>query len=467
MNLLLAQLIPFFAGFGLVYHQTVYSRFSAMERFALAFPVGQILLTLTIFLTNAIFGNINILLINTLLIVMGLGSLVAGLPDRNIMPEERSGTDCAPPRTSFSHTAIHIALIVLVAVLLGLVFLTAVTTPILSYDGFAIYAPRSFAIYQESCISHELLQHKLPHPDYPLLIPIGEAWTALMIDDWNEHAVKIIFPFYLTSLIFLTVGFLNRHYGPVAAWSAAALLLLTPKIASAGYSAVCDFPVGVFILAGVVTLLELRPGNQRGQILLPAILLAGASWTKNEGLPLALIVLCVFSTWHPERRTWVSRLRPGSCDILRLLVFGACVVPWWIQKTILGLGSDMINARTLRLEWLLDHIDRVPTLLRYFSSEMLYSGWQGCSAGQWLSGWVMFWLALILFFCSQRQMQTTRLALVVLLQLLLFFVVFTITPYELVYQLRTALDRMLLQLFPTAMLFTFMVFFTSLQSTET
>ena len=456
----LALLLPLFAGWMVVESFSVSRKLYLFERLAYGFLAGQVLLSWLFLVMSLLFKTASPVVLGGLLLALGLGLWISNRSKAQD-PIVQRGQNHKPGY--LAHT-----LLFLLILTLSVVFIKTIFVPITAYDGFAIYAPKSFAIFTHGAITPEMLEYDLPHPDYPLLIPISEAWNAMVPGQWHEGAVKVIFPMFLTAAAFIVAGYIGRRYSMAVGWGAAILLVSTPQVFKMGHSAICDFPLGVFILAAVAILSELQWESHSGSVintsassyLLPGLFLVGAGSTKNEGLPLALIVLFVTVMF----RLWVARGQ-GSPVRSRLLhsawawlILVAGLLPWWLYKTVMGLGSEMINQRTLSITWLIDHLERIPFLFRYFYYEMIYSTWHSHHWGEWLIGWICFWIAIGLWLGYDRKSASGFPGTVALLQIMMFFLIFTITPYDVTYQLKTALDRLLVQIYPTAFLFTIHVF---------
>lgn len=84
----------------------------------------------------------------------------------------------------------------------------ALSLPIHSWDAIATSAFKAKVFFFEASIPNPA---RLPHPSYPLHIPLIEAWIAFVLGSWDDLRVKIIFPLYFLSFLVIYNRVL-RHY---------------------------------------------------------------------------------------------------------------------------------------------------------------------------------------------------------------------------------------------------------------
>lgn len=289
-------------------------------------------------------------------------------------------------------------------------------------------------------------------PDYPLLLPasIARWWTYLGDDPTLVPAlVAMLFTFATIGLAASSLSLLrSRGQGLLAGVA----LLGTPFLIRHGASQYGDVPLGFFFLATLVafSLHEKAAGRRDGLLALAGMAAGFAAWTKNEGLlfvPVVafarLLVVVPASGWKSygsEMRAFAKGLLPV---LLIVLFFKAHVAP----------GVSPIFAEqgaTTTLERLTDssrYIETGQALLK-----------KAARFGH--PGFVVLLAYLLLL--GKRVNATGRLgastaAVTWGLMLAGYFMMFIITPHGLRYQIDTSLDRLWLQLWPSAV-FTFFLF---------
>jgi hypothetical protein len=178
-----------------------------------------------------------------------------------------------------------------------------------------------------------------------------------------------------------------------------------------------------------------------------------AAWTKNEGLMFVLVFTLVRAA--PVGLT--SRRR----DSLRqLVVFGAGLLPvlavvFYFKLRVVNAANDLVMSQTGTTE-----LQRVLALGRYwligktFLNQLLEFG-----------GWIITLPALLLMYLLLTGVNTRPRdrvlmytgALTLATMLAGHFTVYVLTPHDLAWHLRTSLSRVLMQLWPTALLTFFLV----------
>lgn len=301
------------------------------------------------------------------------------------------------------------------------------------------------------------------HPDYPLLVPgvIARGWTFA---GGETTAVPIAVDFLYT---FAAVGILvaavwtlrGRTQGMLAGLS----LLGTPFFVAHGAAQYAEIPIAGYLLASLVLLHRADQASQGvgGTYALAGLLAGMAAWTKNEGLLfLAALVLAQAAvlTWQGAWRTRWRRLWAfcvGALPML-LLVMGF--------KLLLAPPTDLVAGQSLSAT-----IARLADPSRYlqvataFAKEFLDRGkWNilpvvlpfyglllGVQAGRGTTPWRNADGT-----GSRQRLVTTWGALA--LMTAGFFLVYLLTPRDLAWHLRTTVDRVFLELWPSMLLATFL-----------
>lgn len=292
------------------------------------------------------------------------------------------------------------------------------------------------------------------HPDYPLMV------QALVVRGWlyaggetlaGPALVAATFTFGTVVLLVAAAGTLR---GASQGLLAGLILLSTPFFLVHGASFYGDVPVGLFFLVTFVCLaLDGRYGDGSRRFAVLGGFAAGlAMWTKNEGVTFvpALAVAILVSGWG---RGWPAarrRLSGFALGLLPMLLVAASF------KLRLAPRNDLLN--TLGVErtigWITDP-RRYFLTLREFISHLAAFGDNGFGSATWLL--VAYLLALGV---ARREVDRdwTRTAVIVLLLMLVGdYLVFVSMAYDLPRLLNSSLDRLLLQLWPSALFLLFMV----------
>jgi hypothetical protein len=241
------------------------------------------------------------------------------------------------------------------------------------------------------------------HPDYPLLLPaiIADVWRIFGRGDWVPRAVAVAFA--------LGTGIVLSFESRIAA----AILLFTPIFLRVATWETADVPLGFFFLCTLVAL-------KHEKFLLAGVLCGLAAWTKNEGLLFSIITASVVLWRHPRKAPEML------ASLLPFIAFLA-----WFKH--IAPANDTIGPNT-----------------------SLYA------IAQWSRYWIIikslcrelvrdFWLPVIALLALRRRPSPVA-SLIVAGMALGYFGVYVVTPLSLQWHLDTSLNRLLVQLLPSALL---------------
>jgi hypothetical protein len=291
------------------------------------------------------------------------------------------------------------------------------------------------------------------HPDYPLLV------QGSVVRAWIYHGGETLAGPAGVALLFTggTVALLTTAVaafrGRRQAMIAGLVLLATPFFIFHGVSQYGDVPVGFFFLATLVLIgLHERHKEHSDRFALLAGLTAGlAAWTKHEGL-LFLAALGVAAVLTRRNRRELRAFALGVLPMLAVIAF---------FKLDLAPSNDLMSAMgsgTLIGRATDPH--RYALVARAFVEGILDFGANGLVSGVWLL--VAYGL------CVWRRPNAAdapwlRLAAATLAVMLLgHAAVFVLTAPDVARLLDSSLERLLLQLWPAALL----VYFVGLATPE-
>jgi hypothetical protein len=291
------------------------------------------------------------------------------------------------------------------------------------------------------------------HPDYPLMVQslVVRSWLYAGGETLGGPAlVAAAFTFGTVALLVAAIAALrSASQGLVAGL----VLLSTPFFIVHGASFYGDVPIGLFLLATFVCLaLDGRYGEATRRFAVLAGVAAGfAMWTKNEGLTFVpaigagIVVSGLVSGWPAARR----RLTAFGLGLFPMLLVAASF------KLRLAPRNDLVATLSIErtIDWLTDP-RRYYLTLREFITHLGSFGYNGFGSATWLL--LAYLLAMGI---GRREVDRvwTRLAAVVLvLMLAIHYAVFVAMAYDLPRLLSSSLDRLLLQLWPSALFLLFM-----------
>lgn len=291
------------------------------------------------------------------------------------------------------------------------------------------------------------------HPDYPLMVQslVARSWLYAGGETLGGPAlVAAAFTFGTVALLGAALAALRS---PSQGLLAGLVLLSTPFFIVHGASFYGDVPIGLFFLATFVCLaLDGRYGEATRRFAVLGGAAAGfAMWTKNEGVTFvpALAAGILVSGWVDGWSTARRRLTGFGLGLLPMLLVAASF------KLRLAPRNDLLA--TLDVErtigWITDP-RRYYLTLREFITHLGTFGYNGFGSATWL-----LLACLLAMGIGRREIDRvwTRMAAVVLVLMLAgHYVVFVTMAYDLPRLLNSSLDRLLLQLWPSALFLLFM-----------
>jgi len=327
------------------------------------------------------------------------------------------------------------------------------------WDAFAIWNLHARFLFLDGPNWREGFSPLIPwsHPDYPLLIPavIAHFWTLLGHESQVvPAAVGLLFTFSTAGVLTSSLHILR---GRAAALLGGLALLCTPAFIEIGTWQYADIPLSFFFLgaASLLCLHEKGQGhrqNNSGLLVLAGLSAAFATWTKNEGLLFfcSLIAARVIVLFRDKRKSHESPgHRESRQDRFLPFLLGAIpvlLVVLYFKRTVAP-PNELFTDANHTLHKLLSGA-RYWAVIQWFVKQFF-------RFGHWL--WIPITLVMVGYYFAigsenrslpSRQGRILRLTL--LFTLAGYFVIYLNTPYEIYWHLRFSLNRLFLQLWPTA-----------------
>ena len=294
------------------------------------------------------------------------------------------------------------------------------------------------------------------HTDYPLMLPGTVAWG------WNMAGKEILvwpnlvaFLFAISNVFILIWHISTRNTLWAALIGASFLLMMEPYV----YWAVklyADVPLSFFFTCSSIILIHALKNKDCRLFGLSGFLAGAAAWTKNEGLLFSFFLSMIFlsiilkiNSSSKEKKECilffaVGLLIPLSAVIFQKLAFAP-------HGDYLGSGKNFLQNITA----LFLNPQKTLKILQSFWGYMFASpGWNYL--------WWFFSGAIIyrLFFKKESTGYLAGFisAILVLLMLLSYFVIFHISPHPVSFQVQTSHTRLILHTSILAIIFTFETF---------
>jgi 4-amino-4-deoxy-L-arabinose transferase-like glycosyltransferase len=238
----------------------------------------------------------------------------------------------------------------------------------------------------------------------------------------------MLFTLGTVELLYQTLTYLKLH---TQAWLIAIVLLITPDFSFEGTGQKADVPLGFFILACVISLVLYEREHRLEWLVLAGVLAGLALLTKNEG---ALFVVCLAIAYV---KIW-RRPREARWFVLGILPFVLALIYF---KSVVHVSNDIVAGQGSETLSRLTALPRYGTITRAFSQRL-----------DWYAKITLLLVMYMLLTGARRVKQLFPLFLLIALMLGGYYFIYVITPKPLNWHLNTSLHRLILHVWPTALL---------------
>jgi len=438
LKLFLGLGLPMFLGYFIVKTFT-YKKdpFNFLEKLALSYGIGMGVLSLLMFFLSLLkirFTFLNITL--SLLIILMLCLFVY------IRSNNKDSNYKLQKKQNLHLSFIDKILVSIISIISLYVLFEALITPLVVWDSWAIYGFKAKAFYLDRGISIDFLKDATKsymHPDYPLLLPLVEAWVYICLGSWNDQLVKVIFPFYFIGLIITFYYSLKYYIDKRPALLFTLFLVTIPQLFYLGSSGYADLPFTFYYFTSCIFIFRAYHNPDRKLLLISGIFAGLAAWTKNEGLAISLfnifiLFIIMLIQGKMNRRNFLLVIQYA------LIIF-LINAPWFWFKSSLGLYNSVVNSNTLNMVNILNNLNRLPIILTWMVKNIVF-----------FKSWNLLWLlsiVIILFnFKKIISVPLLYISLSLILYLGIWVLIYIITPYDINWHLATSLDRVFLHITP-------------------
>jgi hypothetical protein len=257
----------------------------------------------------------------------------------------------------------------------GLFVWRIASVPVWSSDHFAIWGVKARHLAAQG-LALDFLADSQNHPgrvDHPLGLPL--LWTLLSAGRVPQAPFFKLTHALMGGLLAVCFHALARRLG-AAAWAASlltAVLCLSPLYYDTESLGLAEMPLALWSCAALAWVVRSRPGSGA---LACGLTLGFLPWLKQEGIPLALLLLCLIARFRRPARP--EHRQDFICITAWTLVMctAAVAYQYWVLPPEDGFLTGNLGER------LTQRVGDVPELLRLALDELL--------AWDWLGFWVAF-----------------------------------------------------------------------------
>ncbi|MDD5440246.1 MAG: glycosyltransferase family 39 protein [Candidatus Omnitrophica bacterium] len=227
-------------------------------------------------------------------------------------------------------------------------FFSALIKPMESYDGVGAFAIKAKIFFLARGIPADYfstIANNFPHPAYPYMVPLQEAFGFMSMGSFNDLLVKIVFPLHLAAFLVLFYcgikAFTNRRSALMATFLLSSMYEFN-RFAALGYT---DTHFALYLVIGFLFWYR---AIAQGKINAPLVVISGilgafSYFTKDIGIiaPAAVFILAL---------VYAFQTRSFKGGVWLLFLYGAAFVlaasPWLLTKASAGLTQPFITHKT-------------------------------------------------------------------------------------------------------------------------
>lgn len=318
MNII-AVTIPIIIGFLLI-NIILYKKtgiISFWEKIALAYLIGAPMLTTQMFLYS--------------LLGIKFGFISIALPWIFLLPalfisKQKAKIDIK------GLSQLEWLMVILIFIKTIYIFFEALIKPVVGFDSLWNFSLRAKVFFIEETIpmaksSIWFLGEGMRQ--YPLHLPLFEAWAYIVMNRWDDVSMKIIFPFYFCAMLIIFYSSVRREKSRPHALFFTLLLSTLPLLTYHATIEYADFIIGLYFFSAIAFLYRYFEENEFRYLILSSLLAGFAGWIKDEGI--IFFAVCILILFLRDKLPHWKRILAFS---LPFLVF---TVPWLVIKKYLGL----------------------------------------------------------------------------------------------------------------------------------
>lgn len=270
----------------------------------------------------------------------------------------------------------------IILVQIGSVAFAALVSPLTDWDAWVNWASKANAVFIDQALTPGLYHNpaRLPtNMDYPLLLPLIEAWCYTWLGRIYEPVIGLISLLFYLTLLLLFYHAVRQLVAPQPALGFTALLATVPRLERMGHNGLADIPLATLVLLAFLLLFydyNRYPGLNQGARIGALVLVAGwLPWLKNEGWLWLLLVSLVWlvGLWRQIRFQNRSRSQAWSTVIAYSVVVLVMAGAWPIFLALNG--TVRFTFLPLTIATLMTNLPRIPVIAAAMLARLLNPYW--------------------------------------------------------------------------------------------
>lgn len=308
--------------------------FSLLDKAALSFPLGAGIIAFYLFYISILGLDISITSATPLFILSSFSILKLYQVGTGLYPYINYD-ECWRDQSRIKRLLLIIFTVTIVWKL-SMMFFNAIVIPPFFDDAISCWSYKAKVIYLNKSIEM--------NPDNPLFLggaynhyPLGASlfrvWIALIMGGWHESYIQLHSFFILISLIMFIFMSLREYTSFFTRVLSSYLIVSIPLMTTHAYAGYADIIISCYITISLILLLKWYFIKERNILIVAAVSLASAIFTKNEGLvlylPSALIILSYYC--YKSNIKLDEKIQAVSIFLITLCLVGG---PWIAFKVV-------------------------------------------------------------------------------------------------------------------------------------
>jgi hypothetical protein len=281
------------------------------------------------------------------------------------------------------------------------------------------------------------------HADYPLFLAmnIASGWDTL--GNETPRVPMVQSALFAVACAGLVVGALASTKSAGQATLGLIIFWGTPAVVNEGARELADLPLAYFFLATGILIYLYVLYRKPGLLVLAGLTAGLAAWMKNEGSVFVIATAAALAIAFLRQKPWRTLL----WYMLGLVIPMAFVLYF---KFFLAPPSDVLSNGPARSLAQIVDLSRHLEIIRFFWSQLLtFGGWILLAQP---IGIIAILLVYLIFvrepLAREREQMVTAAVAMLGIQMLGYYGVYLITPYDLTWHLSFSIERIFLQIFP-------------------
>ncbi|MCK4463836.1 MAG: hypothetical protein KAU58_05955 [Candidatus Omnitrophica bacterium] len=406
-----------FIGFNIVVFLDRKKLITPLEAIGLSFPLGIGVISVEMFIIGLFRAQLRTGLILTPWLVLIVYNYIFLRPYSKNKLSFKINPLSGPEKIIFSFLSFEVIY----------TFFRALIKPIESYDSVAIHALKSKMLYLAGTLPRDFFTQVAnnfhgAHPDYPLLVPMSEAWFYVFVNGFNDFLVKSIFPLCFISFLIVFYSILKKvlNNRPNALLFTFGLASIAQFNAYATIGA-ADLLIGImFCLSFLYLYLWMKNCQNRTYLYISLIFSILTLWAKNEGLLLIAITLTTLFLFLLRKGPGGNKeiLIPASGYFLTII---AITLGWLGYGNFLGFVNENFNFSMISLKTFSSGLNRIPLILYEYQKHVFG-----------FKKWNIIWIVLLVLLAARFKKSVKDDAFYITAVIFMFFI-----GYSLVYIMST------------------------------